>query len=205
MTLDLYVDVACVHSYMGFRQLRRALTDTRSTQDDVILHIRPLLVAPDAPIGDYEPIQDVHRRDLGAAWRSMEESMAQRGASAGAPMNFSDVKFTSTIPAHVAVQQLQEKDPRSSEELLDHLFHAYFVGGAMISDIDWLAEFCLRHEYSAPTFVPPAVEQVRKQAKNARLRGVTSAPTLVFPDGYRVTGARSQEQYASALRVHTER
>lgn len=201
-TVDLYFDVSCVHSYIGFRQLRRALTVIRSDLSDVIVHLLPLLVAPEAPIGDYEPIQDVHRRDLGPAWRSMEEAMAKRGAIAGAPINFSRTKFTSTIPAHAAIQLVQAQDPRGAEGLVDELFHAYFMEGAMISDLDWLAGFCSRLGYVTPTLTSTEGEKVRKQVRHAHIKRITSAPTLMFPDGYKLTGAQGREGYAAALRDH---
>lgn len=202
-SLALYADVACVHSYLGFTQLRRALGDARRDGRHIELRLHPLLVAPDAPVGRGEPLQDVHSRDLGLQWRSMESAMTCKGKAAGAPMDFKRVQFTSTIPAHVVVQQAQRQAMRYGEEVLASLFGAYFVSGALISDTGWLTEHCRRHGFPEPVFTPAEYARVTDQVDQAHQNGITTAPTLLSSEGKILTGARSQADYASFLRENT--
>lgn len=199
LTLDLYADIACVHSYLGFQQLRIALKTARARGQSITVRMQPLLIAPDAPIGASEPLQQVHRRDLGPNWRALEEGMAARGVRAGAPMNFDRVRFTSTVPALAAIQQTQDHDARQAEELTAALFHAYFVAGDLVSDLDWLDAFCRERGMPRVTIDNDALERVKAASHDARAHGINSAPTLALPDGRLVAGARAQGVYASLI------
>lgn len=202
-TIDLYADVACVHSYLGYSQLRRALSQVRARQVVVDVRVQPFLIVPTEPIGEYESLQDRHRRMFGPSWRETETQMEHRGASVGAPINFGKVKFTSTILAHAAIQQVQAVSLRHGETLLARLFVAYFADGSLISDTNWLRSLCSDEGLQTPTLTNDEYNRVLGLDQKARQNGISVAPTLQFPDGYRIVGARSTEEYEGALTTHS--
>lgn len=199
LDLKLYVDVMCAHSHLAYSQLRAALADIRAAGHTVTLHVRPLLIVPDAPIGAYEPLREVHRRVFGPNSLSTEHAMTQRATSAGVPIHYERAQFTSTIPALAAILQAQDHDPNLGEELLAALFRAYFVDGAVISDLDWLASSCARHGVLGLEFTTDQLDRVREASRNARRHGINSAPTLQLPGGDLIVGGRERGEYASLI------
>lgn len=199
ITLNLYVDVMCAHSYLAYPQLRAALRDVRAAGSTVTVNIRPLLIAPDAPLDTSEPLRDVHRRLFGESSRSSEEDMTRRAAASDVPLHYERARFTSTIPAHAAIRQAQEQDPRLGEELLSGLFQAYFADGAVISDLDWLSSFGSAHGLSGLQFTAEQFDRVREASQDARRLGIHSAPTLQLPDGNLIVGGRQRHEYAALI------
>lgn len=199
LDVKLYVDVMCAHSYLAYPQLRAALADIRAAGRTVTLHIQPLLIVPDAPINAHEPLREVHRRVFGPNSLSTEHAMTRRAAAAGVPIHYERAQFTSTIPALAAILQAQDRDPKLGEELLAALFHAYFVDGAVISDLDWLTNFCAEYGISGLEFTTDQLDRVREASQNARRHGIDSAPTLQLPDGDLVVGGRQRQEYSALI------
>lgn len=199
LNLKLYVDVMCAHSYLAYPQLRAALADLRAAGRTVTLHIEPLLIVPDAPINAHEPLREVHRRIFGPNSLATEHAMTQRATAASLPIHYERAQFTSTIPALAAILQAQGRDPKLGEELLAALFHAYFVDGAVISDLDWLTNFCGEHEVPGLVFTTDQLGRVREANQDARRDGINSAPTLQLPDGDLIVGDRQRQEYAARI------
>lgn len=197
--LNLYVDVMCAHSYLAYPQLRAALGDLRAAGCSITLHVQPLLIVPDAPINIHEPLREVHRRIFGPDSLSTEHAMTRRAAAAGVPIHYERAQFTSTIPALAAILQAQDRAPKLGEELLAALFHAYFVDGAVISDLDWLTAFCSGHGVSGLEFTTDQLDRVREASQNARRHGINSAPTLRLPNGDLIVGGRQRQEYSALI------
>lgn len=192
-----YFDVSCVHSYLGFTQLIRTLLGMRGVGRDANLDLRPLLIAPDAPVDRSVPLQEVHRRDFGPNWSDMEAAMSKRAEAAETPINFDRVQFTSTVAAHVAVQHVQSLSHQKAQEFLGALFRAYFVDGELVSNVAWLRKLVQSHGLPEPTFSFEEQSGIQREVDNAHSEGIRTAPTMVVPDGSRFTGALSQAEYAA--------
>ena len=183
----------CVHSYVGFARLLRAVRRHRAGGGEAETVLRPFQLRPEAsPAG--EPLFEVHRRDRGEAAARAIASDTSLGAADGLELNLGRAVFTSTFEAHRLLAQASAQG--RGETMAGLLFRAYFTDGLHIADravLDRLAA-----EAGVVTSDDGAAE-LRAELDRVRRLGIRSVPVFRFEGGPVLEGEQSEEALLAAL------
>ncbi|MGW1713624.1 DsbA family oxidoreductase [Streptomyces sp. NPDC002156] len=196
--VEFVLDLICVHSYLAFTRLERAVERRRADGARIEVTFLPFRIAPDAP-AQGEPLSDRHRRDFGAEAERMVEHMAAVGAREGLELNFDRAVFVNTFRAHRLLAAAGGQG--RGEQMAERLFRAYFSDGLNIGDPDTLDR--LAAETGVTLVTTGDDEQAGREltAELARVRGlgVRQVPLIRLDTGATLSGAQSEEIYLQAL------
>lgn len=202
LVVDVVSDVVCPWCYIGKRRLEAALA-TRGAGAKSTVRWHPFQLNPDLPrggidrrsylegkFGDPERIEEVQQRIEAA------------GRDAGVWFEFERVqRQPNTLDAHRLIAWSQSVRPSVTNELVEHLFRAYFTQGVDIGNIEELAR--IAGSVGLDAFKAKALltsdegrAAVRAGERRAHELGVTGVPLFIFNQRVAVSGA----QHAKVLR-----
>ena len=186
MQLELYVDLACPWSYMGKRNLERALAASERGNEFAVL-LRPYLAEPVDPT------------------EAVSDSSVRVAASAGIDYRPDQVVPSDTLAAHRLIRLAgQELGSQAARRVMDRVFLAHFTEGRNIADVRTLTDIGRRSgldERRVQEFLASdeGVAEVFEELRQARERGITAVPTLVFGNGRVLVGAHDSVIYLDML------
>ncbi|MGV9323072.1 DsbA family oxidoreductase [Streptomyces sp. NPDC003660] len=191
--VEFFYDLVCVHSYLGFTRLSRALEQFRKTGAEVDVVFRPFQLVPKEP-ADGRPLFEVHREGFGEEMARTISQDRSFGAQDGLDVSFDRAVFTNTFDAHRLVAAAAEQG--KGERMAERLFRAYFSDGLNIADAETLRT--LPEEVGVrPGGV--SAEVLRERLDRVHEAGVTSVPLFIFDGGAALSGARSTDAFLEAL------
>lgn len=204
MKVEIWSDIFCPFCYIGKRRFENALKSF-SDKDDVEIIYRSFESNPDAPKVNNNNIHEAIAEKYGM---SVEEAKAnndgivRQAASLGLEYNFDTLILTNSLDAHRLIHFA--KDFNKMEEMTEALFKAYFTDSKNISDIDILGDIAKSaglNKEEAIKFLnsDKYKNEVREDEALSRNYGITSVPTFVFNDKFKVTGAQPEDVFLMAL------
>lgn len=204
MKVEIWSDIFCPFCYIGKRRFENALKSF-SDKDDVEIIYRSFELNPDAPKVNNNNIHEAIAEKYGM---SVEEAKAnndgivRQAASLGLEYNFDTLILTNSLDAHRLIHFA--KDFNKMEEMTEALFKAYFTDSKNISDIDILGDITKSaglNKEEAIKFLnsDKYKNEVREDEALSRNYGITSVPTFVFNDKFKVTGAQPEDVFLMAL------
>ena len=204
MKVEIWSDIFCPFCYIGKRRFENALKNF-SDKDDVEVIYRSFELNPDAPKVNNNSIHEAIAEKYGM---SVEEAKAnndgivRQAASLGLEYNFDTLILTNSLDAHRLIHFA--KDFNKMEEMTEALFKAYFTDSKNISDIDILGDIAKSaglNKEEAIKFLnsDKYKNEVREDEALSRNYGITSVPTFVFNDKFKVTGAQPEDVFLMAL------
>ncbi|MEG3631674.1 DsbA family oxidoreductase [Streptomyces poriticola] len=193
--VELVLDLICIHSYLGFVRLSRAVERYRDQGGEVQIVFRPFQVAPDAP-AEGKPLFDVHREAFGEEQARAIAEDTSFGAEDGIEAHFDKAVHVNTFEAHRLLAAAAEQG--RGEQMAERLFRAYLTDGLNIGDADTLRRL------AAEAGAEPAeggAEELRAGLAEIRRAGVTAVPLFLFDTGRTISGAQSEETFSKALQA----
>jgi predicted DsbA family dithiol-disulfide isomerase len=194
--IDIVADIACPWCYIGKRRLERAL----AMRPDIVAtrSWRPFQLNPDMP-----PEGISREFYLAAKFGTTRQAMrsyaaiAAAGRGEGIDFAFERIRRTpNTLNAHRLIQLAANEG--SCDAIVEALFHAYFIDGLDIGDIETLAEIAARAALdpgSSRTYLAGEVgaQEVLAEEDRVRRLGIHAVPCFVLERGYAIAGAQEPE------------
>lgn len=204
MKVEIWSDIFCPFCYIGKRRFENALKNF-SDKDDVEVIYRSFELNPDAPKVNSNSIHKAIAEKYGM---SVEEAKAnndgivRQAASLGLEYNFDSLILTNSLDAHRLIHFA--KDFNKMEEITEALFKSYFTDSKNISDIDVLGDIAKSIGLDKKETIEflnsdKYKNEVREDELLARKYGITSVPTFIFNEKFKVTGAQSEDVFLLAL------
>lgn len=202
MLIETFADLTCPWCYIGRHRLLRALAERPRVRPEV--RWQPFQLNPDLPRGGME--RDAYMAaKFGGPERARQihsviEDTADRD---GLELNFGRIRrMPSTFDAHRLIRMAGRRGP--SGAMVDALFHAYFVEGLDIGDIDTLAATAGRiglddAEIRAQLLSDAEVSNVRSADTLARQLTLQAVPCFVFNRRYALSGAQEPASFLPLL------
>jgi predicted DsbA family dithiol-disulfide isomerase len=197
MHIDIVSDVACPWCYIGKRRLERALARrpglavTRSWR---AFQLNPGLPLEGVPQALYLAAKFGGAREAGR----VHAGLSAAGRGEGIDFNFERIaRAPNTLQAHRLIRFAGADDA-----LVEALFHAYFLEGRDLGDVDTLAAIAVRTGFDGAAVRrylagEAGIEDVRAEDHWARRLGIHAVPCFVFDRGYAISGAQEPEVFLS--------
>ncbi|QXT34948.1 DsbA family protein [Sphingomonas sanguinis] len=203
LNIDLYTEITCPWCIIGHHRLDKVLAE-RFPDLAVAIRQHPVLLLPDAPAeGLY--IADLLRSRYGVTDPAAAFARPQAEARAsGFDLDLGRQPRTyRTQAAHGLILATAGRDTQHA--LAVAITDAYFLEGQNISDAEVLADIAARHEFAreearAIALDPEQHRRVEQEAARSAAAGVRSVPHFVFGGRIAITGGRSEDEIASAIR-----
>lgn len=204
MRIDVFSDPICPWCFIGKKRLEAAKT----LRPDTTLQVRwrAFQLNPDMPPEGMDRA-DYLRVKFGGTSRAQEiySHIARVGAEVGIPFDFARIPRTpNTLAAHGAIRYAQTEAPEHADALVDALFHAYFLAGRDIGEIDTLAaiagEVGLDPDAVAAHLAAGSyADEIRAEDEVARRAGIAGVPCFIVAGKYALSGAQEPESFLPLL------
>ena len=204
LDIEIAYDLVCPWCYLGVRRLRRALR----ARPDIIAQLlwRPFLLNPDIPPNGL-PRADFVARKFGGEERArrLQAALTELGRAEGIGFRFDLMaRVPSSIDAHRLVRLAVREG--LGDLMVEKLFHAYFVDGADIGDLETLAHLAGRLGLDtevAMTFLRSGreVDAVHVENLRAHRLGINGVPCFVMAGQQAIAGAQEPEVLERLLDV----
>ena len=202
LTIAVFSDVICPWCYLGKRRLERAL-DQLSLRSTTSVQWLPFELNPDMP--EHGTERALYRaRKFGADRGSeLDRQMRALGEEEGIEFAFDRMLRTpNTRRAHMLIAQATQQG--GADQLVDHLFQAYFQDARDIGDPDTLIEIAtdsgMGRDTARQSLESDALRQevvsIEQRASEMRISGV---PFFIVDETWALSGAQPTEQWVSAL------
>lgn len=194
--VDMVLDLICVHSYIGFTRLERAVARWREQGGDIEIRFAPFELAPGAPTTG-SPLLEALEQTFGAAAAGSVGHLAAAATQDGLELHYERAIATGTFGAHTLVARAARQN--LAEQAVERLFRAHFTDGLNIGDphtLDRLAE-----ELGVTSDDAGVEQQVREGLRLVREAGATSVPIVRFMDGRTFVGEQPEEVYWNAIQA----
>ncbi|HET9670912.1 MAG TPA: DsbA family oxidoreductase [Casimicrobiaceae bacterium] len=208
MKIDIVSDVVCPWCYIGKRRLERALATLRDSEPalDVTLRWHPFQLNPDLPRTGIDR-QSYLNAKFGGPSRAepIYERVREAGRESGLALAFDRIeRQPNTLDAHRLIAWAQRENPARADDLVERLFHAYFVEGAFVGDADTLAALAADagydHDGAAAMLASDALrDDVAAADERARSLGIQGVPFFVFDGRVAVSGAHEPATLLDAI------
>ncbi|MEU0194675.1 DsbA family protein [Streptomyces afghaniensis] len=191
--VEVVLDFACVHCYIGFTRYARAISRYRAQGGAVETVFRPFQLQPEAsPAG--EPLVDVWARERGASVAAKLAADTSFGAADALTLDFRCAVFTNTFDAHRLVAQAAAQG--TGEEMVERLFRAYFADGLNIADPGTLARLAAE---TGVTDTGDGVDELRAELARVRALALPAPPVFRFAGGTTLSGEIGGDDVLVAL------
>jgi predicted DsbA family dithiol-disulfide isomerase len=203
--IDVISDVVCPWCFIGKRRLESALKLLRGRSDpapDVEIVWHPFQLNPDLPVEGIERSEYLARK-FGSRAQDIYGRVSAVGLSVGIDFAFERiVRQPNTVAAHQLIAIAQ--DEGRQEEIVETLFHAYFLEGVDLTRTDNLLALAERAGLPREVARSGLEDDARRQAvaaadDQARALGVTGVPFFIFDRRLAVSGAQEPEVLARAI------
>ncbi|WP_288221951.1 DsbA family oxidoreductase [uncultured Clostridium sp.] len=204
MKIEIWSDIFCPFCYIGKRRFENALSNFKD-KEKVEVVFRSFELNPDAPKFNDKSIHEAISEKYGISLEEAKlnnENIVNQAKALGLDYNFDSLVLTNSFDAHRMIHFAKEYG--KMEEMTEALFKAYFIDSKNISDIDSLGNIAesigLNKEDAIKILQSDKYKnQVREDESLARRYGITSVPTFIFNDKFKVTGAQPEDIFLMAL------
>jgi predicted DsbA family dithiol-disulfide isomerase len=198
MKIDIISDTICPWCLVGKRRLEAALAQRPDL--DVEIYWHPFQLNPEMPDGGIGR-PDYLQEKFGEP--NYPSGMLDNLISAGKSVDF-EFKFDTmsrvpnTVSSHRVIRWATEAGLQ--DELVEDLFHRYFIENEDIGDISVLSEAAGRAGMDADSIAERLqsdedAEVVRTEDKYAREMGIRAVPTFIFDGKMALQGAQPPEAF----------
>ena len=208
MKVEIWSDVVCPWCYIGKRRLERALATLRESEPalDVTLRWHPFQLNPDLPRAGIDRRSYLDAK-FGGPSRAAQiyERAREAGRESGLALAFDRIeRQPNTLDAHRLIAWAQRENPARADDLVERLFHAYFVDGAFVGDADTLATLAADAGYdregAAALLASDALrDDVAAADERARSLGIQGVPFFVFDGRVALSGAHEPATLLDAI------
>jgi predicted DsbA family dithiol-disulfide isomerase len=170
--------------------------------DEPAVRWLPFQLNPDIPAGGMSR-QDYIVRKFGPGGRNKYDRVAAVGREVGISFEFDKIQIQpNTVNAHRLIHHAGEL--QRQDEVAEALFHAYFVAGENLADLNTLADIGARAgldraELAAYLASDADEELVQSADSEARNAGVQGVPFFIFNHTIGVSGAQEAETLLQAM------
>ncbi len=200
--VEIYSDVVCPWCYVGKRRLERALTQFGG---EARVTWRPFQLNPTMPVEgvDRKAYLEAKFGSL-EAFERLEAQVIEAGASERIPFAFDRIKRTpNTLAAHRLIWHAQQHERQ--DEIVEALFHAYFVEGQDIGNIEMLAQVAAQaglERTGTEGFLngDGGIADVRAEEAAGHRLGIRGVPYFVMNGAYAISGAHPSDTFVSAFK-----
>lgn len=202
MQIEIYSDVVCPWCYVGKRRLERALAEfsgeARTTW-------RPFQLNPTMPVEgtDRKTYLEAKFGSL-EAFERLEGQVIEAGAAERIPFAFDRIKRTpNTLAAHRLIWHAQQH--ARQDDIVEALFHAYFVEGQDIGKIETLAHVATQaglERADTEVFLKGdgGIADVKAEEASGHRLGIRGVPYFVMDGAYAISGAHPSETFVEAFK-----
>lgn len=205
MKIQIWSDVMCPFCYIGKKNFEKAL-ENLSFKDEVEVEWKSYQLDPDLNEASSSKTVNQYlaeRKGMPVAQiEQMQERVKEMGKLAG--INFQQEKavVANTFLAHKLIHFAAKSNKASAAEEL--LFHAHFIDGKNIGDIDVLVniaeELGLDTDQAQYVLTSDSYDyEVKQDILEARNIGVSGVPFFVLDGKYAVSGAQPSDLFEEAL------
>ncbi|MEU6055962.1 DsbA family oxidoreductase [Streptomyces xanthochromogenes] len=193
MNVQVVLDIACAHSYVGVTRLYRAADALRAKGEEATISFLPFQLAPYAS-GTATPLIEALERHLGRGVRESTRRMAAEARGDGLTLDYERALATNTFESHrlLALAGAQGRQ----EPMAERLFRAHFTDGLDIGDPAVLARLA---DEAGVAFDDTGRAELEAELARVRSLGITGVPVFLFEDGTVLAGSQSEEALAAAL------
>jgi predicted DsbA family dithiol-disulfide isomerase len=137
------------------------------------------------------------------ALQSIQDRVAAVGAKEGIPFAFDRIRRTpNTFDAHRLIWRAEQQEKQ--DEVVEALFHGYFVEGVDIGDLEVLVSIAQRSGLDgadACRFLKSdeGEAEVRDEEARGRGLGIRAVPHFVLNGRLSISGAQTAETFRSAI------
>jgi len=206
LTIDIYSDVVCPWCYIGKRRLEGALDqwDQSSARRTHRVTWRPFELNPTMPQAGMDRRVYLEAKFGGTeALRSMQDRVTAVGAKEGIPFAVDRILRTpNTFEAHRLIWYATQQ--QKQDDVVELLFHGYFIEGLDIGDREVLASIAQRSGLDgtdARRFLQSREGQieVREEQSRGHRLGIRAVPHFVLNERLSISGAQPVDTLRSAI------
>ncbi|MGE5546475.1 MAG: DsbA family oxidoreductase [Solirubrobacterales bacterium] len=196
MRIDFIFDTVCPWCYVGKRRLMRALS--MRPRGRLEIRWRPFLLNPEMPLEGIDRGTYLDRKFGGPSRvNRIHSAVTAAGRAEGIDFAFDRISRTpSSLHSHRLVR-FAERQGRDSD-MVEAIYHAYFVEGLDIGAIDQLSAIAGRVGLDANevrTFLMSDADITTVMSDNARAHrlGVNGVPCIIIDGQYALAGAQEPD------------
>jgi len=203
MLIDIVSDAICPWCYIGKRRLERALL--QAPQPDVRIGWRPFQLNPDMPAEGMDRQAYLRAKFGEDNGGKRYEQVIAAGREEGIAFAFDRIKRTpNTILAHRLIRFSASQNRQA--ELVETLFHGYFIEGQDIGDAGTLASLAAAagiDKAKATAFLAGKEDEdtIRQEDAFARQIGIQGVPCFIIDRQYAVSGAQPPEAFLEVFEL----
>lgn len=204
LKIDIVSDISCPWCIIGYRSLLMAL-DKMDPPVSVKIAWKPFQLNPNMPVEGQHLGEHLHEK-YGSSEKDIvqtREMIAGRGAALGFEFNFKDDgRIYNTFNAHRLLYWAGKMGKQT--ELKLGLFGLYFTQGRNPSDVEQLLEVVekiglpvadARNILQSHQFT----QEVETELAKYQGMGISSVPTFIINDKYKITGGQPVESFVDML------
>lgn len=202
LKIDLYTEITCPWCLIGLHRLDKVLAERFPNLSTDISH-HPVLLLPNEPIeGLYIPDLLLQRYGITDPKSSFARPEAEARIS-GLNLDLSSQPWTHpTQSAHALISAAHEYG--TQHELAVALTKAHFLEAKKISDTNILADIASNHGFDRANAHdiakdPDKHKSIEIEASKAAAIGIRSVPHFIFNKRISISGARSEDEIATAI------
>jgi predicted DsbA family dithiol-disulfide isomerase len=194
--IEIIFDPACPWCFIGKRRLEQAL-DLRPMIKPII-QWHPFLLNPELPSGGHDNTAYLVRK-FGSEGRVRRAFGAISDAGLSVEINFAFDRIRNTPNSLDAHRMARFADVHNrANETVEALFHAYFVNGRDIGDIEVLIDIAKESglpvaEMRAYLESDADVALIYEENARAHSLGINGVPSYLFSGGLTISGAQESE------------
>lgn len=194
ITIDIVSDTVCPWCFVGKRRLEQALAQMADAPE-VTIAWRPFQLNPDMPREGADRKTHLRAKFGGdERFKQMYDAITEAGKSVEIPFAFDKVERTpNTIDSHRLIDRAGRNGRQDA--VVEALFHAYFLEGRDIGDIDVLVDVATGaglngDEIRAYLESDEDIERMKAEDSKAREMGIQGVPCFVINQKYAISGAQ---------------
>ena len=201
LEIDVISDVMCPWCYVGKRKLETALAQRSDVDADI--RWRPYQLDPTIPRAGMDRQEYLDRKFGRERAQSFYQTIKDAGTAVGIPFAFDRIeKSPNTLDAHRVIRWSATGGVQ--DDVVERLFHAYFVEGADLTDKALLSDMAaaagMDREVVERLLAGDADEDlVKREIGLAQQMGVQGVPCFILGNKYAVMGAQDPAILVQAI------
>lgn len=204
MKVEIWSDIGCPFCYIGKRRFEEGL-EKFANKNEVKVEYRSFQLDPNAEKNPSHDLYDMLVKKMGRSRgevMAMNQQLADQAQSVGLDLRFDQVIPANSLDAHRIIKLAD--DYGKGEEVLEHLYKAYFTEGKHIGDADTLADIAVEAGIAREKAIDllnstQYTSEVQADGQEASRFGATGVPFFVINRKYAISGAQPSELFLEAL------